>query len=143
MLLVILCLVAVTDVVTKALATVMLDDAPIAIGSVMTLRLSHNAGIAFGLGNRLPSAVVIGITAAVTLILAVAALRGVFPSPAGAGLVLGGAIANVGDRMVGGSVVDFLDLGWWPSFNIADVALTVGCALLLVASWRAPAENAR
>lgn len=134
--------VVLVDWATKAVATVTLDERPIAVGSVMTLRLSHNAGIAFGLGNRLPSAVVIGVTAAVTLFLAVAALRGAFPSPAGAGLVLGGAVANVGDRMVGGSVVDFLDLGWWPSFNLADIALSVGCVLLLVASSREPAETA-
>ena len=74
-----------------------------------------------------------------TLLLAVAALRGLLPSHVAAGLVLGGAIANLGDRIVGGSVVDFLDLGWWPSFNLADVAVVAGCSLLVVVSWYRPA----
>ena len=127
---------------SKALASVSLDERSIEVGSMMILRLSHNPGVAFGLGNRMPSAIVIGVTAAVTILLAVAALRGAFPSPGAAGLVLGGGIANLGDRVVGGSVVDLLDLGWWPSFNLADVALTVGCGLLLVLSWREPPGSA-
>ncbi|HAS09045.1 MAG TPA: lipoprotein signal peptidase, partial [Acidimicrobiaceae bacterium] len=58
-----------------------------------------------------------------------------------AGLLLGGAVANLVDRLIGGTVVDFLDLGWWPSFNLADVALVVGCGLLVVDSLREPATG--
>ena len=130
-------LAAVIDWATKALATVTLEDAPIEVGSLITLRLSHNPGVAFGLGDRLPGPAVIAVTAAVTLALAIVAARGFFPSRVAAGLVLGGAVANLVDRMIGGTVVDFLDLGWWPSFNGADVALSVGCVLLVLASLRA------
>ena len=132
------------DWTTKILASVALDDGPVRVGSALTLRLGHNPGVAFGLGDRLPNGLLLGVTLAVTVLLSVAALRGVFPSTAAAGLVLGGAIANLLDRVIGGTVVDFLDLGWWPSFNVADAALVVGCALLFVASLRespaAPAE---
>ena len=141
MLLVVSGLVVLADWATKGLATVTLDDRSIDLGSVMTLRLSHNEGVAFGMGDRLSGPVVIGLTAAVTVALAVAALRGAFPSPVAAGLVLGGAVANLGDRILGGSVVDFLDLGWWPSFNLADTALVIGCLLLVVVSWRTTAEE--
>ena len=133
-------LVVLADWTTKAIASVNLDDRSIELGGVMTLRLSHNPGVAFGLGDRLPGPLVIGLTATVTAVLAVAAFRGLLPSPAAAGLLLGGAIANLGDRIVGGSVVDFLDLGWWPSFNLADAALTIGCLVLVVVSWRTPPD---
>ena len=126
------------DWVTKAWATVGLDDRPLEVGGVVTLRLSHNTGVAFGMGDALPGPLVIALTAAVTAVLAVAALRGAFESGIAAGLILGGAVANLGDRMIGGSVVDFLDVGWWPSFNLADVALSVGCAFLVLTSLRQP-----
>ena len=129
---------AVVDWLVKALATVTLDDGPVEIGSLMTLRLSHNSGVAFSMGDWLPGPVLIGVTAVLTVGLAVAAVRGALGPWLAAGLVLGGAFANLGDRVVGGTVVDYLDLGWWPSFNLADVWLTVGCVLLVVASLRTP-----
>lgn len=128
---------AVVDWATKAAATVTLDNAPVEVGSLITLRLSHNPGVAFGFGDRLPGPALIAVTAIVTAVLAVAAIRGLFPSRAAAGLVLGGAVANLVDRVIGGTVVDFLDLGWWPSFNVADAALSVGCGLLVLQSLRA------
>jgi len=129
------------DWATKALAAVALDDRVVEVGSVLTLRLGHNPGVAFGLGNRLPGALVIALTAVVTVVVAVSAAKGAFGPPAAAGLVLGGAVANLGDRLVGGTVVDFLDLGWWPSFNVADIAITSGVALVLLAAVRAPSTH--
>lgn len=134
--------VAVVDWTTKIIASSVLDDRSFDVASVLTLRLSHNSGIAFGLGDRLPVLVVIALTGIATAALAVAVVRGLFPSRVAAGLVLGGAVANVVDRVVGGDVVDFLDLGWWPSFNLADAALSVGCVALGVASLRAEARHA-
>lgn len=127
-----------TDWAAKLVATAALADAPVELGSVMTLRLSRNPGVAFGLGDFLPGPVLIAATGLVTLLLMVAALRGVFTPWWAAGLILGGAVANLVDRVVGGTVTDFLDLGWWPSFNLADVWLTVGCGLLVLVSLRAP-----
>ena len=127
--------VALVDWGAKLVAVAALDDGPVELGSVMTLRLSWNPGVAFGLGDFLPGPALIGLTALVTIVLGAGALRGAFTPWWAAGLVLGGAIANLGDRMIGGTVVDFLDLGWWPSFNVADVWITGGCVLLVLASF--------
>ena len=47
------------------------------------------------------------------------------------GLIVGGALGNLFDRVVCGKVVDFISVGWWPSFNIADSAISVGMFLLI------------
>jgi lipoprotein signal peptidase len=49
----------------------------------------------------------------------------------GLGMALGGACSNVYDQLRHGVVVDFLDLGWWPVFNFADVAITIGVTMAL------------
>jgi signal peptidase II len=58
--------------------------------------------------------------------------------PAAIGLIVGGAVGNVIDRVVHGAVVDFLDVYWggyhWPAFNVADSGITVGAILLVVDS---------
>ena len=131
------------DWASKVAMSAILDDGPKTLGALLTLRLGHNPGIAFGLGDELPSTVILGLTAAVTAALAYLLVRGLLPSPVGGGLILGGAIGNIGDRMVGGSVVDFIDLGWWPSFNLADAFLTVGVGWSMVVSLREPTRSAR
>lgn len=130
--------VVAADWLTKAAASTALADRPYRIGSLLTLRLSHNPGVAFGLGTSLPGGVVTALTAAVTVAIAVAAVRGALPGRIPAGLILGGAIGNLGDRLVDGTVIDYLDLGWWPSFNLADAALTVGCIALAISATRPP-----
>ena len=63
------------------------------------------------------------------------------------GLVLGGALGNLADRLFRspglfrGPVVDFVDLRWWPVFNLADAAITVGCLVLLVLSLGRPSPG--
>ena len=65
--------------------------------------------------------------------------------PTALSLILGGAIGNVIDRLRFDAVVDFLDFhlaGYhWPAFNVADSAITVGVALMLLQQWRLPKEN--
>lgn len=56
------------------------------------------------------------------------------------GLQLGGAMGNLSDRIWRGSVVDFIDIGFWPIFNVADVAIVVGVAMLAYYFWQQ--ENA-
>ena len=48
------------------------------------------------------------------------------------GLIVGGALGNLFDRVKDGAVVDFISVGWWPAFNIADSSISIGMALLLV-----------
>jgi signal peptidase II len=55
-------------------------------------------------------------------------------------LILAGLWGNLLDRGVHGFVIDFIDLGWWPVFNIADSAISVGIVLYLLSQWRKPRE---
>lgn len=123
---------------SKVVASATLDDGPVTVAAGLSLRLGHNPGIAFGLGDRLPTPATIALTGAVTMVLGVAMLRGRLPSAVGAGLILGGAVGNLGDRLLDGSVVDFVDLTWWPSFNLADVFLTVGVIWTIVSPVSTP-----
>ena len=131
---------ALADWISKAIASAALNDAPVHLVAGLSLRLGHNPGIAFGLGDQLPPVAIVALTAAVTVALVFAMLRGALPSTVGAGLILGGAVGNLGDRILGGSVVDFIDLTWWPSFNLADVFLTVGALWSMVSSLREDAD---
>lgn len=112
------------------------------LGSFVGLELSHNPGIAFGL--RLPPVfqeVLIGIALVIVAIIAVRSTRhpiSRYPDiPMIAfGLILGGGIANIIDRIPDGLVTDFIQIGTFPTFNIADSCITVGAALLLWEGWR-------
>ncbi len=61
------------------------------------------------------------------------------------GLVLGGALGNIHDRLRWGAVVDFLDFYWrgyhWPAFNLADAAICTGVGLLVLSVFRAPSSG--
>ncbi|GAC1400918.1 MAG: signal peptidase II [Vulcanimicrobiaceae bacterium] len=57
------------------------------------------------------------------------------------GSIVGGAIGNIVDRFHYGFVVDFIDLRWWPVFNIADSCITVGVAVLVIGSLRRDASK--
>ncbi len=52
------------------------------------------------------------------------------------GLIVGGAVSNILDRIIRGGVVDFIDLRFWPSFNLADSAIVIGSILLVWYAWR-------
>ena len=51
-------------------------------------------------------------------------------------LFLGGAIGNMIDRFFRGYVVDFIDFGWWPAFNVADAAISVAVVGIIIVSWK-------
>lgn len=102
---------------------------------VMGLRVTYNSGVAFGLGAEQPAGVVLAVTGLAVVVMAVAAWRGHLDGPFPAGLLVGGGLANLADRAIGGSVVDLFDLGWWPVFNLADVFITTGVGLLLLAAF--------
>ncbi len=104
----------------------------------LDLVMTWNHGISFGLfsGEAMPYALA-GVSLAVIGLLVVWMIRD--PRPAAAvwlGLVIGGALGNIIDRVRLGAVADFIDVhvgSWhWPAFNIADSAITVGVALILI-----------
>ena len=104
------------------------------IDHVLFLNVTRNAGAAFGifqnftLGFLVISAVVmIGI-----LIYYWRLPRSDWTGHLGLALVFGGAISNAYDRAVKGSVIDFIQVPHWPIFNVADSAVTVGVAVLLL-----------
>jgi signal peptidase II len=110
----------------------------------------RNTGVAFSLLSNLDSRWVhpFLILATVLAMGAVLAYIAFLPcrgaAPVGLGLILGGAIGNLIDRARLGYVVDFLDLYWrnhhWPTFNVADVGISVGVALLLIDMVVSPKE---
>jgi signal peptidase II len=133
--------VVAVDQLTKWWAVDALADRPITLMGPIRLTLSHNTGGAFGLGAGFLPFVALAVVALVIVLVSVG--RAV-ASPAIAvalGLVTGGAFGNLADRLfrspglLRGAVVDFVDLRWWPVFNLADVAITAGCILLVLASF--------
>lgn len=124
------------DVLTKRFAEDQLRD-PVELVLGAELALSHNSGVAFGVLSDAPDVAVIA-----TVLVAVAALilglvRGWLPASAlGIGLLAGAAVANLADRLPDGRVTDFIDLPRWPSFNIADIAITLAMLVLVLRSIR-------
>jgi signal peptidase II len=114
------------------------------IDVVWTLRLhlAFNSGMAFSRGAGWGP--VIGVVALVVVVgLLVSLRRGGTLASVAVGLVVGGAAGNVADRLsragggfLSGEVVDFIDLQWWPVFNVADACIVVGGLLLAMASLR-------
>jgi signal peptidase II len=105
------------------------------ISGVLRLRYTTNTGGAFGLfGGQ--SWLFFLATLVVCLVIAAASTRLVSaPSAVGLGLILGGALGNLTDRLVRGprGVVDFIDFRVWPVFNAADSAIVIGAMVILVA----------
>ena len=142
--------VVVLDQLTKIWAVAALSDGPIdVVGSTAQFQLARNAGGAFSFvsgAGVTPVLAIIAIGVAIYLVrmvgqaddrLMVVALS----------LILGGALGNLTDRFVRspgimrGEVIDFVRVGWWPIFNVADSALSIGILLLLVATFRSPARH--
>ncbi len=113
------------------------------VTSFLNLRLSWNKGVTFGFFNDFSAwmpYVLIGVAVAILLLL----LAWLYKAPSiyaalGLGLVMGGAIGNVADRLQYGAVLDFLDfhlMGYhWYTFNLADSAIVCGVGLLLLENW--------
>lgn len=130
--------VLVADQMTKAWAVAALDSGPVHVVGPLRLALVHNKAGAFGLGGAFVPFLAV---AALVVVLVMATTGSAATRPLVAvslGLLLGGAFGNVVDRLfrgaggfLQGAVVDFVDIGFWPVFNLADSAITCGCILLL------------
>jgi signal peptidase II len=136
--------VLVADIVTKALAVHRLSERdPVdLLGGLLTLRLVRNAGAAFGFAQGLTIAFTVVALAVVVVILRLSRRLRSTPWAVALGLVLGGAVGNLVDRLFRapgpgrGHVVDFLELPHWPVFNLADSAIVSSAILMVLLSAR-------
>ena len=129
------------DQITKLIvnAELVLNGPPVpVIGSLLRLQYVRNQDAAFGISYGSPTVMLI-ITAAVTAALLYLFLSGTFDPGSFLGrfavvIVLGGAVGNLIDRIRFGEVIDFINMGIgphrWPTYNVADINLTIGVVLL-------------
>lgn len=124
------------DQVTKQVALEALADGPVhLIHGVLSLRLTYNSGGAFGLLQGVPGVFLAATLAIVSVILLWTRKVEQRSWVVALGLVVGGGLGNVADRVfrdLGGRVVDFVDLHVWPVFNVADAAIVAGVVLMLI-----------
>lgn len=133
--------VVAVDLASKVWASRALRQRPVDLPGPLDLRLGYNRGIAFSLLTDIPVAVIVILTSLVAVALVLVVARGSAPLLP-AGLILGGALGNLVDRTHNGSVVDMLHTSFWPTFNLADVAICTGAALwVLQSSRRSPRAN--
>jgi signal peptidase II len=122
------------DQLTKYVVTskLSLDDSVHIVGSFWIHHV-RNSGIAFGLFSQATAIVIVLTGAAVLWMLVFFARSGARHPvlPVALGLVIGGSLSNLLDRVRLGYVTDFLDLRWWPAFNLADSFIVVGVLVLL------------
>jgi signal peptidase II len=126
------------DQCTKTLALNALDDGPVELFWTVRLDLSFNRGVAFSMGTGLTPLITIAAIVLVGGLLAFARHASSRFLSLALGLLLGGALGNLGDRLFrghDGAVIDFIDLQWWPVFNVADIGVSVGAVLMIVASF--------
>lgn len=119
-----------------------LDDRSFSlIGDFLALRLTRNPGAAFSsFQGGGPLLAVVAVVMAVVIVLALRSVERRAEAIA-LGAVMGGALGNLvdrlfrGDGLLDGHVVDFIDFSFWPTFNVADSAITLGVVALLVLSF--------
>ena len=132
--------VLIADQLTKSfvLHTFLPNESKIAIPHVLWWTFVQNTRGAFGLFGD--SAALLILMALVVLGIFWFAFRDLasrsFLVRLAFGAIVGGAVGNIVDRVHYHYVVDFIDLRWWPVFNVADSCITIGVALLVLASLR-------
>ncbi len=132
------------DQATKALAVAKLDghDPITVIPKVFDLTFTRNGGAAFSMGTGMTAVLSVVAIAVCAFVLRAASKLRDRGWALGLGLLLGGALGNVTDRIFRqptpfrGHVVDFLHISHWPVFNVADVALTLAALVILWRTWR-------
>jgi signal peptidase II len=129
------------DQTTKHVASSALADGRIVtlLPGVFDLRLAHNAGVAFSLMTGWGALAIAAVQLAVLGGAVFGWWRGRAQGAAfhvALALVVGGAVANLVDRVARGAVVDFLHVAHWPIFNVADVAIVAGGLLLVLRGGR-------
>lgn len=134
--------VVLVDQLTKDWAVRELPGRTIALVWTLQLNLTYNTGTAFSLGGDRGPLIAIAALTVVGFVVYTGRNDSSKLGTVARGLVVGGAFGNLIDRLVrdgqlghgilGGRVVDFIDVQWWPVFNIADTAVVIGCGLLVI-----------
>ncbi len=138
-------LIVAADQATKSLAVSRWSERPRSIvGTHVQLLVTRNSGSAFSRFQNLTPVLAMGAIV-VAVVLAHAARKATDNITLCAlVLLLGGALGNLADRLVrapsflSGHVVDFVQVGWWPVFNLADSCVTVGAVLIILRSLFPP-----
>jgi signal peptidase II len=131
--------VVLVDQLSKSWAVSRLSHGPIHVVGPLDLELQRNTGSAF---SFFQGEAVVLVIVAVILVGVLLVMAGRAPTSGRAvvfGLILGGALGNLADRLFrgeNGAVIDFIALHFWPTFNVADSCIVVGCVLLVVSLMR-------
>ena len=130
------------DQTSKAWAESALADGPIVIiEDFLQFRLTYNTGAAFSMfskGGPILGVIAIGVVIVIMFVLKDASRNG---EAIALGMVLGGSIGNLtdrlfrGDGLLDGAVVDFIDFSFFATFNVADMGITLGVGLLLLLAF--------
>ena len=124
------------DLITKAWAANLFGGVKVFISGWVTVRLIQNRGLAMGIGadGPLSPGALIVLFIAMALLLLFAALTPLTKRLRhwGFACMIGGALGNLGERLLRGYVTDFIEIWRFPIFNLADLALLVGMALAVV-----------
>lgn len=135
-------MVLVLDQLSKAWAESALADGPIVvIEGFLQFRLTYNTGAAFSMfskGGPILGVIAVGVIVMIMFVLKDASRKA---EAIALGMVLGGSIGNLtdrlfrGDGLLDGAVVDFIDFSFFATFNVADMGITLGVGLLLLVSF--------
>ena len=140
--------VVVADQLTKQWVLNTLSDGKVVkLFWTLQFNLVFNSGMAFSQGQGVGR--IIGVLAIFVVIGLLMSLRDakILATVIGTGLLVGGATGNILDRLfrdggwMGGSVVDFIDLQWFPVFNVADSAVTIGAGFLILGVFMTRARS--
>ena len=135
--------IVVADLLTKRYASIHFVDSPVeVIPDFLIFTYTENPGAAFSLFPN--GGQIVGVAAILVTAFVVYALRAERPrmEVVALGLVIGGAVGNLVDRLfrgdgfLDGPVIDWVILWWIPTFNVADASVTIAVGLLLIHAWR-------
>ena len=132
------------DAISKAIVVATLPDRPPVrlLGGLLTLRILRNSGAAFNIGNGMTLVFTVIAAGVVVAILRYARKLRSLPWAITLGLLLGGALGNLADRLLRspgvfrGHVVDWIELPHWPVFNLADASIVCGGVVAVLLASR-------
>jgi len=125
--------IAADQAVKAAIEAHLVPGEDVGVLGPLELTLSHNQGVAFGLAGGAGAGLVLVTLAALAVIAYLFARNPTRPGMwVAVGLLAGGAVGNLVDRVRADAVTDFVAVGSWPPFNLADVAITIGVVLLVL-----------